>query len=416
MSRQWYKILNKSAEVAEVRIYGQIGGWGITAAKFVEDLNAITAKEISLRINSSGGEVFDGLAIYNAVKNHPANISVQIDGIAASISSVIACAGDKVCIAKNAFMMVHNVMSACFGYAEDLRKEADICDKLSLSAAQIYVDRTGKSLQEVQKAMGDETWFNAAEAKEFGLVDSVAEEDPEEGEDEELVNASVVATLKFKNTPEKLRKYAACLSQVASIPKQKKEPSMAALGMISRDGKNFVKIGDTEYEVAVTGSLTASASAGLAATNAVASVDIEAVKAQAVKSEREYASNFRAALSAAGIKDKAAEEFETKFYGRAIDDVKFLASHAIGTRAKALGEGEAQEKKPEEKAAESVEADATKRFAAEADLRKLYGVGPYDDAETTVYKAGFKRYLAREKAWAVDKAAGKHQHVVSATK
>jgi len=110
---KWFKIENK-ADKAEIWIYEEIGedpwtGGGVTAKSFQKELSEIKASQIDLHINSIGGLVFEGIAIHNLLKQHPANVTTYIDGIAASISSVIALAGDKVIMAENGLFMIHNV-------------------------------------------------------------------------------------------------------------------------------------------------------------------------------------------------------------------------------------------------------------------------------------------------------------------
>src|SRR3954469_2359119 len=116
---KWYSIVAKSADEADVMIYDIIG-WETTAKQFVTDLKALDAKTINLRINSPGGDVFEGVAIYTALKEHPAKVITHVDGLAASMASIIMLAGDEVHIAKNAFVMIHNAWSWATGDAAEL--------------------------------------------------------------------------------------------------------------------------------------------------------------------------------------------------------------------------------------------------------------------------------------------------------
>jgi ATP-dependent Clp protease protease subunit len=161
------------ANEVDVMLYDEIGMFGITAKEFKTRLDGIKAKTINLRVNSPGGDVFDGLAIYNALREHPAKVITHVDGVAASISSVIAMAGDEVRMAENAFLMVHNPWSLVMGSAADLRKEADLLDKVGGSLVMAYVEKTGMSAEQVQSLMDAETWFTAEEADVAGFVDSV---------------------------------------------------------------------------------------------------------------------------------------------------------------------------------------------------------------------------------------------------
>lgn len=173
-STPWYKINSKKGdERAEVFIFDEIGFFGITAEQFVKDLTSITAKNIDLRINTPGGEVFDGMAIFNALERHPANITVHIEGIAASIGGVIAMAGDTVNIAKNAHIMIHAAWSFVIGNSDDMRKQADLLDRIDSTIADIFVERTGQDMQTIVDIMDDETWLTGQEAVDAGFADNV---------------------------------------------------------------------------------------------------------------------------------------------------------------------------------------------------------------------------------------------------
>lgn len=181
-SNSWYKIVaadGGDGDHAEILIYDEIGlsfwGEGISAAAMVKDLSALDVKTIDVRINSVGGQVFDGLAIFNAIDRHPATVTTHIDGMAASIASIIALAGDEVRIAENAFMMIHNPWGVEIGDANAMRKMADTLDTLGGSLRDTYVAKSGQSEKVVTEWMDEETWFNAEEALAVGLVDEVAE-------------------------------------------------------------------------------------------------------------------------------------------------------------------------------------------------------------------------------------------------
>ena len=150
---------------------------GISAKQFAEDLKGLkNIKEINLRLNSEGGSVFDGHAIFNALRNHDARVVVDIDGLAASIASIIAMAGDEIRMAENAFMMIHDPWVVAAGTAEELRSQADVMDKVQEKLVNTYVKRTGGDADEIAGWMAAETWMNAEEALERGFVDSITEE------------------------------------------------------------------------------------------------------------------------------------------------------------------------------------------------------------------------------------------------
>lgn len=177
----WYRITNVmgdgDASAASVHIYGDIGSWGITAAAFVDELKMVDAAEINLYINSPGGEVFDGLAIHNALRSHRARVMVQVDSLAASIASVIAMAGDRIVMSPHSQMMIHDASGVSCGNPEELREYADFLDRQSDNIAAVYAERAGGTKLQWRKRMQAETWYFADEAVEAGLADEVAAPD-----------------------------------------------------------------------------------------------------------------------------------------------------------------------------------------------------------------------------------------------
>jgi ATP-dependent protease ClpP protease subunit len=176
-NKNWYSIENKSAAEATIYIYDEISSWGISAKQFVKDLNDVTAKIINLRINSPGGNVFDGAVIHNALKEHAATINVKVDGLAASIASVIAMAGDSIHMANNAMMMIHQAWTYAAGNSTDMRKTADLLDKVDETIVSTYANRTAKAVSAIKQMMADETWMTAAEAKSHGFADTIGDEE-----------------------------------------------------------------------------------------------------------------------------------------------------------------------------------------------------------------------------------------------
>lgn len=171
-ARSWYSI-NAKDDTAEVFIYDGIGMFGIEAQDFISEFEAIDAKNITLRINSPGGDVFDGAAMYNAIANHPAKVKAKIEGLAASMASVLALAADSVEMEKNAFFMIHDPWSIVIGSASDMRKEADLLDKVGSTIVNTYVENSNLSEAEARDAMAEETWYTAQEAKDAGFVNKV---------------------------------------------------------------------------------------------------------------------------------------------------------------------------------------------------------------------------------------------------
>jgi ATP-dependent Clp endopeptidase proteolytic subunit ClpP len=169
----WFRIENAKSDAAEVWIYDEIGYWGTTADDFARALAEVDAKSITLRLNSPGGSVFDGVAIYNALRSHPATVAVQVDGVAASIASVIAMAGDTVTMGRGTRMMIHNPSGLAMGTAADMRELADLLDELAKDIAGFYSARAGGSVDQWRASMDAETWYSAQEAVDAGLADSV---------------------------------------------------------------------------------------------------------------------------------------------------------------------------------------------------------------------------------------------------
>ncbi|WP_238780403.1 head maturation protease, ClpP-related [Prescottella equi] len=177
-TREWYTIRNADTkdEPTEVLIYDEIGSswWGgVSAKSFAKDLSAIDATDITVRLNSPGGDVFEGIAILNALRNHKARITVYVDGIAASAASFIAMAGDEIVMCRNAEMMIHDAWGYCGGNAAEVRKYADELDRVSDNIASIYADRTDATTEEWRAVMRDEVWYSADEAVTAGLADRV---------------------------------------------------------------------------------------------------------------------------------------------------------------------------------------------------------------------------------------------------
>lgn len=184
---RWYEIKAQAPSAAgsaqaEIFVYGNIGDrWnedGVIASDFVRDINALNVDTINLRINSYGGSVPDGLAIYNALKRHRAAVAVFVDGVAISCASYIAMAGDTITMAKNAQMMIHAPWSFAGGNAVELREQADVLDRYAKAMASAYADKSGKTYEDSLAILSDgkDHWFLADEAVAEGFADAVGEE------------------------------------------------------------------------------------------------------------------------------------------------------------------------------------------------------------------------------------------------
>jgi ATP-dependent protease ClpP protease subunit len=169
----WYKIRAQEDGTAEILIYDEIGYWGITAADFARELAGVTASTLNIRLNSPGGEVFDGVAIYNSLLNHPAAVkNVTVEGLAASIASVIMQAGTIRQVMPASQTMIHDAWGIVIGPAADMREYADVLDNVSAMIAGVYAARSGTA-DGWRDAMLAETWYSAEEAVAAGLADSV---------------------------------------------------------------------------------------------------------------------------------------------------------------------------------------------------------------------------------------------------
>lgn len=178
----WYEIDNRSDDdEAIIYVYSEIGYFGATAEEFVTELKDITAPKITVRINSLGGSVFETIGIFNALRQHPAKITTQVDAVAASAASVIVQAGDNRVMLDNSEMMIHEAHGIAIGAtAADMREMADILDNQTIKVAEIYAKRKGDGrtkghflalMRAGASNMG--TWFSAKETVSEGLADEV---------------------------------------------------------------------------------------------------------------------------------------------------------------------------------------------------------------------------------------------------
>ena len=172
---KWYSIENKADNSVEISIYDEIGDFGTSAKEFIEEVKSVGDGDITLRINSVGGSVFDGLAIYNTLRSHSGFVNIKIEGLAASISTVIAMAGDSIEMSENGFFMIHNPFGKSAGEAGDMRKTADLLDKIKDEIMEIYSKRTNLTFGELSDMMDKETWLSSQEAMDMGFVDKITE-------------------------------------------------------------------------------------------------------------------------------------------------------------------------------------------------------------------------------------------------
>lgn len=196
--RRGYEFRLAAEDSATVRIFDEIGmSWwgGIDPQQFAEDLDELNVSRLNVHINSPGGDAFAGIAMYNALRAHPAQKVVYVDGLAASAASVIAMAGDEIIMNDGAQMMIHDAAGFAIGFAVDMEKMASELNKLSDGVAGIYAKRAKGARADFRQAMRDESWYTDQEAVEAGLADRVAEDPEAEDEDTIVAHNSRVAKM-----------------------------------------------------------------------------------------------------------------------------------------------------------------------------------------------------------------------------
>ncbi len=220
-----FEIKVKANKSAEIYIYEDIGdGWmgGLSAKRFADEVKSLgKMSTLNVRINSAGGSVFDGIAIYNTLRKHSARVIVDIDALAASIASIIAMAGDEIRMSANSFMMVHDPWIVTGGNAAELREQADLLDKVRTQLVDTYVNRSSIDEDAISAMMAEETWLTADEALEAGLVDTVTEE---------FKMAARVHPDQFKHVPQ-------ALLERAEQPEKTQRPASKVVRMMR--GKNM---------------------------------------------------------------------------------------------------------------------------------------------------------------------------------
>lgn len=177
-------------ESATIKIYDTIegDGWGFGTKDIEDQLKEANGKPLNIYINSYGGEVFEGFAIYNIIKRYTGQKTVYIDGIAASIASVIALAGDKLIMNKASMFMIHNASGCCIGNAEDMKKVIQALESINEVIKGVYKDKSNLTEEQITEMMNKETFLTAQECLEYGLCDEVL--------DKEQDNESYKNTLK----------------------------------------------------------------------------------------------------------------------------------------------------------------------------------------------------------------------------
>ena len=174
-SNKWFNVSAAKAGRTEVALYEEIGSFGASAAELITELQAIPPENhIDLRINSGGGSIVDGLAIIAALKRHAGGVTAWVDGIAASMASVIACAMETTYMAEGSFMMIHRASTVAAGDANDLRAESALLERFEDGLVRVYQDKTGLPEEEIRGYLDPETWFSALDALALGFADALS--------------------------------------------------------------------------------------------------------------------------------------------------------------------------------------------------------------------------------------------------
>lgn len=233
--KQMWEIKQKTQGTLDLYIYGDVKADGYdwwreevirseTSAKTFRDELAAhpEVSQINIYINSQGGSVIEGTAIYNQLKRHPAHKTVYVDGFACSIASVIAMAGDEVVMPRNAMMMLHNMWMVVQGNAAELRKAADDLDKMNEAGREAYLQKAGDklTLEMIAQMEDDETWLTAQECMEYGLADRYAEQDAD------LSNASEVLKKANLDLEQRIRVQKSLAAQLRALTNPSQEEKL----------------------------------------------------------------------------------------------------------------------------------------------------------------------------------------------
>lgn len=300
----WFDIVRPEETASvDVHIYGEIG-WEVTASEFISHLDEVDDNEdLMVHLNSVGGQVFEGLAIYNRLLRHSGNVTITIEGLAASMASVIAMAGNQVEMFQASLFMIHNPAGGAWGEADDMRKAAETLDQIREVLILAYLGRTSADREQLLDWMDSETWFTPAEALEHGFIDEIIEESVDIAACVRDFDLSIYA-----NAPDGLGK------QAGTSPIPNKETTMKPKNGNSSAQPNSTASPD-----------------GVVDPNAPTNVvDIEAAQDEAVQAERKRVSDIRAMFKRHPGNDELLET--------CIDEG--LTPEAAGTRLlDALGDG-----------------------------------------------------------------------------
>jgi ATP-dependent Clp endopeptidase proteolytic subunit ClpP len=249
-AKKWYRISAKADDTAEISIFGDIGGSffsdGITAESFKADFDAVKdAKHINVLINSPGGNVFDGISIFNMLQKHREKVSVEVIGVAASAASLPALAGSSLKMHTGTFLMIHNPFAVAAGEAKDMRAMAGTLDKLTTEFVNIYEAHSDLSADDIRGYMDDTKWFTAEEAVDAGFADeSIADEiaasisiDPNQYAYKHIPDGLRADAEEDRKPPETVRELEALLRDAGCSRKRSADIAAHGFGTDQRDSE-----------------------------------------------------------------------------------------------------------------------------------------------------------------------------------
>lgn len=199
MKERFYQLTNVSEDSATLYIYGEITSikWlenDVCVYDLAKEIGDLNGKALTVRINSYGGEVAEGLAIYNLLKSYEGEVTTICDGFACSAASVVFMAGTKRIMPRSSLLMIHNAWTCAIGDADDLRKAADDLEKITQPSIEIYKSVSSLDEEEIKKMMDEETWITADEALSYGFATEISEEAAMQS-----VKDGILAKTVFKN-------------------------------------------------------------------------------------------------------------------------------------------------------------------------------------------------------------------------
>lgn len=241
LAHRWYR-LRATRRRAELMIYGDIGSQQISAAALLKELSGMgELLTLNVRIHSAGGDVFEALAIHNALRRLPATITASVDGLCASAATVVALAADEVRMAENALWMIHDPWAMVVGNAEALQNHSDTLDTIAEQIVLIYAQKTGAPPEEVRQWMRAETWYTAVEALAVGFVDAI-------DEPQRIAARLTIPADRFKNIPKGVSPVTKAVPQDPIPPVEPSLTEPPAPGLPALDAVSIARLCNAAHE------------------------------------------------------------------------------------------------------------------------------------------------------------------------